>query len=260
MEDNVNLIISILSLVMASISAIAAAYAIYRTYKIEGPYVFLEEIFFKKEDFKCFTDEVIPGYKKITKELLNDIYKAVEQNKNFLRMYIDEEEYLVANFLRDKTEAKNIRVILAPYQLIYSLTAGGCNKLRLKKVILEMRNKEQFSEDRIDYKIEDLKKIDKLNIKIAYICKAGDATSILFDRLKEQEDFKYTENNTVAKDIIVFQKERCIIECENNSGSKYYTEIIIDYSTGNYVCRCFGVPAGAPRPDGHFRHGGRWLR
>lgn len=68
-----------------------------------------------------------------------------------------------------------------------------------------------------------------VNIKVAYACKIGDNTSVIYERLFDKKSFDYLLDPQSAKEIINFEKESYIIECKcNSNGNKVKIKIIFE--------------------------------
>lgn len=218
--DTLNLIIAILAF---SISVMS----LYRSYMSGRPYIKLIDMFFEPSEFHCYSLEIREGYEELT-ESYQGIIKDTLGRVRYTR--IDEKGYLLVNSLSDNFDFRNVRLVLAPYQFTYANTGSFVCEMQLIKGIFKLRDKEVYEKDINCVITPEGVGDERINIRIAYVCEEGNATSVIYDRLlQETERFSYKDNTEKAKRIINFEKEEFIVKCKNNAKNKYIIKVIYEW-------------------------------
>lgn len=201
-----------LSIVAIIISVIALIISVRESYLNDRPYIKAECIKFIPDEFRCYSSSSIDGYEILSEEnkriIKENKYKASIQN-------IDGENYLVFNLLDESSDLENVRLILAPLICVYTNTGAPLNECIFKKGQTKIKDDaERIHKYKIIGKI--IPQENKMESKIAYVCKKGQSTSLFYDKLMSIEnEFDYLRDKNMAKEIINFEKEEFWAICKN---------------------------------------------
>lgn len=222
--DIVNFFIAFIGLILSIYNTIILRHADKR------PHILLKSVYFDPSDFECYAGETLSGYKNIKE--ITDYERYINNDKIIEKFYSKGKNYLLVNTLniknRGKTNIRDIRLILAPYQFDYENTGNFINTFILRKTIFQLSNGYKATRRQIDYEYTPSKNENKINIKVAYLCKVGDELSVIYERLINlKEKFDYQENSAIAKNIINFKKEIYVINARTNANDKYKIKIVL---------------------------------
>lgn len=206
-------VVDILNLIIAILAINLSVISLYRSYMSGRPYINLVDMFFEPSDFSCYSLEKEKGHKKLTESHKAIIRKTLGK---ICSVNIDGKNYLIVNMITGDFDFKDIRLVLAPYQYEYKNTGDFVSEIQLVKGVFKLINKDAF-EKSINCKITPEGMDDeRINIQVAYVCKEGYDTSVIYNRLlNENKRFSYKNDIKKAKRIINFEKEEFVLECKN---------------------------------------------
>lgn len=217
----------ILNLMLAILALLFSGLSLHRSRMSQRPYIKLIDMFFDPSEFYCYSSEAKDKYEKFKEEHKKIINNTVGEicSKN-----IDGREYLLVNMLEKDYNLNNVKLILAPYQFVFTNTGKFVPELRVVKGIFKLKSSIK-SRRNVDYKIvpSDITN-EEVNIKIAYICQDGFETSVIYPRLlDEKEKFSYKKDNEKAENIVNFKREEYVIIGRSNSNIRYKIKIIFTW-------------------------------
>lgn len=194
----------------------------------DRPYIKLVRMLFISDDFHIFTLNGDGNTENFTDEHINLINDLRRNGRSFSLQNISGKEYLLVNTLRENCRDCDVRLVICPYQLVYKNTGKFVNEIRFKEAILKFENIDKIKIKNIDYCVVPTSLDEEINIKIAYACKAGDPTSLIYERLIGENSFNYFEDIDMARNVINYEYETFIIECKNNSKEKFKCKLVYE--------------------------------
>lgn len=200
--------------------------ALLKSYSARKPYINLLKMYFDPKDFHIYSFEKNQGYESLERHHEELVSNTLAEGKKFSIQRINGEDYILVNSLTENYNIQDVRLILAPYQVKYKNTGYFASEIRLKAAIIKRKKRKKIVQKSINYCIMPLSHDDIFSLKVAYICKVGDYTSVIYDRLQNMSYFDYRGDKDIAKGIINFEKEIYVIECLTNSREKYRCKLI----------------------------------
>lgn len=220
-----------ISIAAVIISCLSLIISLRESYLNGRPFISMVDAKFIPKEFSCYSSDLVDGYKQLTEENK----RLIERTKQSVSLQsIGEKPYLLFNLLREDSDLTGVRLVTAPMICTYTNTGGIVNEIEFVKAITTFKDEDKGRKYKVKGKITP-KVGKKIIVNIAYVCREGQATSILFEKLiNEQKEFSYLSNKSKAKDIINFKKEEFIFTCKNHKKKKYRMRIIVtmDFDTG----------------------------
>ena len=220
-------VVDILNLIIAILAFNISVISLYKMYMSGRPYINLIDMFFEPSKFHCYSLENRDGHEKLTdhhKAIINDTLGKT------CSVRIDGENYLLVNMINGDFDFKDIRLVLAPYQFTYVNTGSFVPEIQITKGVFKLKDRNEFKNSINCIITPKGVNNERINIQIAYVCKEGYDTSVIYNRLLEEtQRFSYKNDAEKARRIINFEKEEFIVKCKNNAKSKYIIKIIFTW-------------------------------
>lgn len=213
---------------IAFVALIISIFSLHRSHLNQKPHFTLLKMYFEPNDFHIYAEEHASGNEKLKKEHMTIIKNTLHTGSRFSLQFIDNEKYILINSLPEDYKIQDVRLILAPYQVEYKNTGYFASEISLREAIIKVTNKKKTHLKSIDYRIMPTSHDEIFKLKVAYICKVGDYTSVLYDRLLSKKYFDYMKDGNIAKDILNFESETYIIEGVTNSETKFKCKLVYD--------------------------------
>lgn len=213
---------------IAFFALIISMYSLRRSYLNQKPHFTLMKMYFEPNDFHIYSEEHVLGNEKLKEEHITIIENTLHTGSKFSFQFIDNEKYIIINSLPKNYQIQDVRLILAPYQVEYVNTGYFASEITFREAIIKVSNKKKTHLKSINYQIMPRSHDEIFKLKVAYICRIGDYTSVLYERLLNKKYFDYMKDVNIAKDIINFERETYIIEGVTNSKTKFKCKLVYD--------------------------------